>query len=255
MPSEIVAALRSDDEAQRETAGRALLTLVAELASTPLIERSTKQLYRIPEAERDEAVQRAVFRFVARLARPAPIFENAEDVDLACAAYLRTVLVRTWLQMNRERGREQPVDGERLDRERAPVDTPDAQLERARVQAEASVRVAQIRAVLDRVAERVITDLRGPEAQAKGRQTWTELCRLVFENGTMEELVGPDAFDDPKDFVRARNAIYAAHSRFRKAMALPAAQKPSAIRRMAETGQLTAEEAALAESAMVLLAR
>jgi hypothetical protein len=257
-PSQILDALRAAEERVRHAGARALLELFTELARGPLVEPSTLAVYLIPLAEREDMQQLAAYRFVARLRKPAPIFEASEDLDLSCTSYLRVVLVRAWLETARRRVREQPPDdGEMGDREPAPEDTrPDARLVREADRAEAAQRVGELTTILDRVAARVIGDTRGAEARANGEETWRQLRGLALEGAAMTDFLDRAAFSDPSAFARARGAIYSAHRRFRRAMALPSDDKsPSAIRRMLDDGELSSEEAQLAETAMVLLVR
>jgi hypothetical protein len=158
------------------------------------------------------------------------------------------VLVRVWIQTMRNRSRERPTDDEQLESAAPDDQRADVRLEDAATQSEAVNRVAQLRSVLDRVAERVIRGLRTESAQANGRRTWNQLGRLAFERAKLKAFIEPQAFVDPLELRRARDAIYAAHSRFRKAIA-------EAIDPMVEASELAPEDAELARAAMVVLTR
>jgi len=235
------------------------MALAHELARSPLVEPSTRETYLIPPAERAEVEQQALHRFIERIHKPKPLFAElaGDELDLACRAYLGIVLVRVWIQIMRHRTREPATADETI--EAHPISEnaqPDAELKQAGAKREARDRVTAIRAILDRVAAHVIAETRGKDAQDRARTTWEQLSRLGFEGASMNTFVDPDSFDDAATYEKKRGAAYAAHSRFRKAMAQADADgTPSAIERMSSSGALTASEAALATAAMVLLLR
>jgi hypothetical protein len=208
---------------ERNQAAGALLGLLGELATVPLREPSSGEVYRIPPEGRDDVVQDVAFKVLAR--SPLSVVGNGER---ACRAYLCTMLVRRWISHHRGQRRAETLEAA------------DAELASAAQQPGATIELGtEALGNLDEVFQDLLAS-RPPRHQGDARQAWSEILELHARPITTRELIERDASlreaEDPRGFKQRRDRMLQAHSRLRAGMR-------QIITRRQERGAIDAGEA------------
>jgi hypothetical protein len=234
-PSEIIAALAADSS-RRDEAARALLPLLERIAAAPIVEPTTRGVYRIRENDRPDIVHDVWLKVVDR--GPLPIVGAPDEV---CVAYLKTMLVRHYISQIRRAG--PSITAEHAARDRAgPVgdDDPDAR----RV-------LDKSRQTIDRMVGVLIRNS-GDANGAALREVWQQVSELVYGTADMEDILrkdeGLDETATPRDWKRARDRVQQRHKRFRDRLT-------SSISEMERAGELSPADAAIARHTCTHLLR
>lgn len=201
----------------RQEAGRLLLKFLRD-------ERALVVLGRYPAAVRDETIARCLFKVVQLSGDPGWLAMLSAQAEVT-RAYLDQMLRRSAADQvsPRRDGARDPEKRATLQREiegNAPPDAEQARVARD-LEDERRGRVARFRERLHTLAEDTVAQRR-PRDQDKARTTWRQIDAMVFDDRSMDAVLREDEGvhdgSDAQEFVRARNRVFANHSRFRRAM-------------------------------------
>ncbi len=177
-PCEILDALVSTDTRARRRAGSGLLALLGRRARLPLQEPSSREVYLIDPADREEVVALAALKLVEHA--PHDVVQRGPR---ACLSFVSTVLVRTWLDVVRQRKpgvrREAYVSGVHIADD---ITTP------YRRQAESVTLLNEVWFALEEVVEDYFTRLPA-DRRDESRARWSQIRELVFGTASLARIV------------------------------------------------------------------
>lgn len=213
----------------RNDAAAGLLSLLTKLASGPLFEPSRpSREYRIPRGHRDEVVARVLTSVLEK--SPLPVVGG---LDGECVRYLQTMLVRCYIDMWRKGEGQATCDD-------------DAGDDGADGGGDEGISVADlswVRQMLDEIIEQR-TAARRPRDRESLDRAYGELCKLVFDEWTFEDLLernhGITPATPAEERRTVRDKLYQAHKRCRDEFRAGIAEQRAA-------GTLSAEQAASLE--------
>ncbi len=173
---------------------------------------------------RDDAVDEALYRLLARLAR-GPLRTEEEG---GARRYLRMVVRSALVDEERRRRRAGPL----VEAEEVPAPAPEESHDEL---------LAEARALGARVLEEALR--RFPRARASLEQGFAEIVRLAEGNVTVAALLGSERGPDD---LRGRNVLYKRHERTRRRLL-------EALRALEATGALSDHEVWLARGYLFFL--
>ena len=196
----------------------------AELLHDAMRKSAQRQRPAWPAARRDDAVDEALYRLLARLDR-GPL---RTDDEAGARSYLRMVVRSALVDDERRRRRAGPL----VQPEDVPAPEPDETYDAL---------LAEARALGPRVLAEAVR--RFPRARASLEEGFAEIVRLAEGAVTVASLVGSE---DVSDDLRRRNALYKRHERTRRRLL-------EALRALEAEGALSEREVWLARGYLFFL--